>query len=149
MAESKTANPHIDAALELANKAIAFDTAGNRGESYRLWQMASDYADEHLRAETIYYWIKSGLGAALFALGDYERAIGVSEVALDWCSTLNQPLPALVMAKSYLKLGDRESAATYVQHAYSLRGDAVFNSLDPADREEMRSWVHRGGAGSA
>jgi len=142
---SETENPHSVHAWTLATKAIDVDMAGDKAEACRLWQMSSDYADEHLTGETIYHWIKSGLGSALFEIGDYEGAISVSALALDGCSGMKQPLPALIMAKSYLKLGDRESAARYVQRAYDLKGDAVLNLLDPADRGEMRSRLQRRG----
>jgi tetratricopeptide (TPR) repeat protein len=125
-------------AFEMANKAIALDAAGDRREARLQWQKASDHADRHLLGEDIYYWIKSGFGAALFEDGEYERSIAISELALDWCRKINQPLPSLTIAKAYLKLGDRQSAVAHVIAAHRLIGDDVFDQLDPADREVMR-----------
>ena len=129
---------YISEAFEMANTAIALDAAGDRREARLTWQKASDHADAHLVGEDIYFWIKSGLGAALFEEGDYERSVVVSRLALDWCLKINQPLPSLTIAKACLKLGDRQGAVAHVRAAHRLIGDDVFDQLDPADREVMR-----------
>lgn len=131
----------VSAAFEMANKAIALDAAGDRHEARIAWQKASDYADVHLAGEDIYYWIKSGLGAALFEDGDYEASIAASQRALDWCVKINQPLPSLTIAKSHLRLGDHRSAVEPVRQAHRIIGDEVFDQLDPADREVMRRHI--------
>jgi tetratricopeptide (TPR) repeat protein len=129
---------HAAVAKELADKAIGFDADRNYHQARLGWQKASDYADLHLVGADIYYWIKSGYGAALFEDGDHERSIEVSKLALDWCLKINQPLPSLTIAKAHLKLGDPRSAVAHVREAYRLIGDDVFDQLDPADREAMR-----------
>lgn len=131
--------PHDSVALEIANKAIARDAAGDHREARALWQKASDYAEAHLAGKDIYYWIKSGLGAALLEDGDYEGSIAVSQLALDWCLKINQPLPSLTIAKAYLKLGDRQNAVTHIRAAHRLIGEDAFDQLDPADRDIMRT----------
>jgi tetratricopeptide (TPR) repeat protein len=136
-------NPHAVQGLNLANRAIALGAAMNHAEARLNWQIASDYADEHLEGEDIYYWIKSGLGAALLDVGEYQAAIAVSEVALDWCVEKNQPLASLTIAKSYLKLGSGESAARHIQQARELVGDAMIDQFDPADQEAVRKQLHR------
>lgn len=129
---------HTAVAKELADKAIGFDADRNYREARLSWQKASDYADLHLAGADIYYWIKSGYGAALLEDGDYERSIEVSKLALDWCRKFAQPLPSLTIAKASLKLGDRKNALIHVRAAHRLIGDGVFDQLDPADREMMR-----------
>ncbi len=132
-------------ALEMANKAIALDADEDRRAARLQWQEASDHADAHLVGEDIYYWIKSGFGAALFEDGDYERSIAVSKLAIDWCLKINQPLPALTIAKSYLKLGDRQAAAPYVRQAHRLIGDDAFEQVEAADRQILRALAARSG----
>lgn len=136
---------HASEALEMANKAIALDADGDWRAARLQWQKASDHADAHLAGEDICYWIKSGFGAALFEDGDYERSIAVSKLALDWCLNIDQPLPALTIAKSYLRLGDRRTAAPYVRQAHRLIGDDAFEQFEAADREILRDLVSRSG----
>lgn len=138
MAKKRAETPHNHEALRLAKRGIAFDARGNRAQAAQCWEAASNYADTHLSGEDIYYWIKSGLGAALFEVGDFQRSIAVSEVALDWCSKINQPLPALTIAKCYLRLGDQQAAKRYLDHARRLAGDAILDQLDPSDQAVMR-----------
>jgi tetratricopeptide (TPR) repeat protein len=126
-------------ALELAQKGIEQGAAGNFEEAARAWQAASDFADEHLEGADIYYWIKSGLGAALFDVGRYEESITVSGLALDWCRRLGQPLPALTMAKAYFKLDDRSAALSHIDIAHGLVGDAILDQLDTGDRQAAES----------
>jgi tetratricopeptide (TPR) repeat protein len=129
---------YVSEALAMGNKAIALDAAADHYEARLNWQKASDYADVHLAGEDIYYWIKSGLGAALLDDGDYQASIAVAKLALDWCLKIKQPLPSLTIAKAYLKLGDRQNAAAHVREARCLVGNGVFEQLDPVDREVMR-----------
>ncbi|ATQ44390.1 hypothetical protein [Caulobacter mirabilis] len=125
---------HAEKALALANQGIAFDAAGDHKQAAQRWEIASDYANAHLSGEDIDYWIKSGFGAALYEIGAYERSIAVSLVALDWCSRLNQPLPALTIARCHLKLGDPQAAETYLAMARALAGDEVLTRLTPDER---------------
>lgn len=130
---------HKGKALELANKGIAFDASGSVAEAAQCWRAASDYADTYLGGEDIYYWIKSGFGAALYEIGDFHGGIAVSEIALDWCSNIGQPLPALTLVKCYLRLGDQQAARNYLDHACQLRGDAVLEHFAPQDRELLQN----------
>lgn len=132
MSGDKTA--HSEVALMLANRGIAHDANGDHDQAVEAWQTASDYADTHLAGEDIHYWIKGGLGAALFEVGAYDRSIAVSGLALDWCAELKQPLPALTIAKCHIRLGNRQSAHELLDQARRLAGDTVFERLEPADR---------------
>jgi hypothetical protein len=69
----------------------------------------------------------------------------VSKLALDWCNEIDQPLPALTIARSYLKLGDQRSAAPYVSQAHRLIGDDVFQQFEAADRKMLRDLLKRSG----
>ncbi|MGE0237105.1 MAG: hypothetical protein AB7F09_05135 [Parvibaculaceae bacterium] len=143
MKESRPKDLHISQALDLASQAIELDARGEHADARLSWQQASDQADEHLVGEDIYYWIKSGLGAILYDVGDFRRAIEVSDLALEWCLKIGQPLPSLTIAKAYLKLGEGEKAAKYVAQAHRLIGDDVFEQLDPDDRDLMRDRLRR------
>lgn len=134
MTNSETESVRTDAALALANRGILHDVNGARDQAVEAWEAASDYADTHLAGADIDYWIKSGLGAALFEAGAYERGIAVSELALDWCSKLKQPLPALTIAKCHVKLGNRQAARDSFDQARHLAGDSVLDQFEPADR---------------
>lgn len=134
MTDGETESDHGEAALALANQGIAHGANGAHDQAVEAWEAASDYADAHLTGEDIYYWIKSGLGAALFETGAYARSIAVSELALDWCSQLSQPLPALTIAQCHLRLGNRQAARHAIDQARRLAGDRVLDRLEPADR---------------
>lgn len=125
--------PHLDKALELAQMGIEFDASGQTVDAARSWQAASSYADSHLQGEDTYYWIKSGFGAALYEIGDYQGSIVESEIALDWCSGIKQPLPALTLAKCYLRLGEEDTARKYFSHACGLVGDNVLEHFRDDD----------------
>lgn len=125
MPRKQPENPHEAEALALAQKGIEAGAGGNHAEAVKHWETASDYADAHLPGADIDYWIKSGFGAALYEIGAYEQSIAISKRALDWCSALKQPLPALTLAKSYRRLGDTVNAQAFIDHARSLVGDSV------------------------
>ncbi len=127
-------NTHSRKALDLANSGIAFGARGDHAQALLSWEAASDYADEHLNGEDIYYWIKSGLGAALHDVGDFQRGIAISEIALAWCSSIKQPLPAITIARCHLRLGNTREAKAYLDRACHMAGLAVLDELDPADR---------------
>lgn len=112
-------------ALALAQKGIEAGAAGRCDEAVVHWKVASAYTDSHLPGADIDYWVKSGLGAALYDVGAYAESITASKCALDWCSALKQPLPALTMAKSYRRLGDHAAAQASLDHARRLAGDRV------------------------
>jgi hypothetical protein len=133
-------NPHEAEALVLAQKAIEAGADGKHAEAAACWEAASDYADSHLQGAGIFYWIKSGFGAALYDVGAYEQSIAVSKIALDWCSSHKAPLPALSLAKSYRRLGDDATAKIYLDHARSLVGDSAIETwLASAD-----DWANAG-----
>lgn len=134
MTNSAAESTRTEAALALANRGIAHGANGARDQAVEAWEAASHYADTHLAGEDIDYWIKSGLGMALFETGAYERAIAVSELALDWCAKLKQPLPALTIAQCHLRLGNRQRARDSINEARRLAGDSVLERLEPADR---------------
>lgn len=123
-------NPLETEALALAQKGIEAGASGRHAEAVEHWEAASIHADAHLPGADIGYWIKSGLGAALHEIGADVRSIAVSRMALEWCSARRQPLPALTMAKSYRRLGDAESAQTYLDRARSLVGDSILKEWE-------------------
>lgn len=125
MPEKQPENPHEAEALALAQKGIEAGVSRNHAQAATCWRAASDHADLHLPGADITFWIKSGLGAALYDTGAYEESIAVSKLALDWCSLQKQPLPALTMARSYRRLGDDAAAQDYIEHARRLVGDSI------------------------
>jgi tetratricopeptide (TPR) repeat protein len=125
MPREQPENPHEAEALALAQKGIEAGAGGSHAEAVKHWEAASDYADIHLPGADLDYWIKSGFGAALYEIGAYEQSIAISKRALDWCSALKQPLPALTLAKSYRRLGDDAMAQTYLDQARGLIGEAA------------------------
>ena len=128
MPEKQPENPHEAEALALAQKGIEAGASGNHAEAAACWQAASAYADGHLPGADIAFWIKSGLGAALYDVGAYEESIAASRLALDWCSSQKQPLPALTLARSYRRLGDDAAAQDYIEHARRLVGDTILEA---------------------
>ena len=130
MPNEKPKNARENEALALAQKAIEASAAGRHEDAILHWRAASAYADAHLPGADIYHWIKSGLGAALYDIGAYEESIAVSKLALDWCSALKQPLPALTMAKSYRRLGDHAAAQISLEWARGLVGDSILKGWD-------------------
>ncbi|AOF88555.1 hypothetical protein [Sinorhizobium sp. RAC02] len=130
MARKQPENPREAEALTLAQKGIEAGADERYEEAAEHWKAASDYVDAHLPGADIYYWIKSGFGAALYDVGAYEKSISVAKLALDWCSSHKRPLPALTMARCYRRLGDHAAAQTHIDLARSLVGEAV-----------MKEWV--------
>lgn len=124
-------------ALELANLGIVSGAHADHAAARRAWQEALDYAEEHLAGDAITYWIRSGLGAALFEVGDDQGALEMAGSALAWCASQRAPLASLTMAKSCLRLGDVTRAREYVRQAYSLRGEGVLTVFSPAERSVL------------
>lgn len=115
-------------ALALAQKGIEASAAEQHDEAVVHWRAALAYTDIHLPGADISFWIRSGLGAALYDAGAYEESIAISKDALDWCAGLKQPFAALTLAKSYRRLGDEAKAQTFLSHARNLAGDSVLDS---------------------
>ena len=57
--------------------------------------------------------------------------------ALAFCASVRAPLAALTMTEAYLRLDNVKCAREYAQEACRLRGVAVLNVLDPADRDVL------------
>lgn len=130
MAEKKPDNSTEKHALALAEKGIQASVDERYDDAVAHWRAASVYADAHLSGADIDYWIKSGLGAALYDIGAYAQSIAVSKLALDWCSARKRPLPALTIARSYRRLGDLGAAQASIDHARSLVGDSILKEWD-------------------
>lgn len=130
MPSKQPENPLEAKALSLAQMGIEAGAEERYAEAAEHWKAASDYADTHLEGADIYYWIKSGYGAALYDTGAYEQSIVVSKAALDWCSSHGRPLPAISIARSYRGLGDHAAAQTYLEHARNLVGDSELEIWD-------------------
>lgn len=128
MSRKNQENPLEAQALALAQKGIEAGAAERYGEAVVHWRAALAYTDTHLPDADIAFWIRSGLGAALYDAGAYEESIAVSKDALDWCAALKQPLAALTLAKSYRRLGDDAAAQAFLGQAHSLAGDSVLVS---------------------
>lgn len=145
MAKKKTTpmSPHEREAYEHARKGIRFGTEAKYGEAIDAWRLASDIADAHLAFTDMYYWVKSGYGAALCDAGQYRESIAVSLLAREWTLQRCQPLSSLSIARSYLALGEGEAAAPYLREVHGLIGDAIFEQFD----EELEADVHAAIAG--
>ncbi|MDO6704940.1 hypothetical protein [Photobacterium sp. 1_MG-2023] len=128
-------NPHADHAFALANKALFLELDGSLSEALHMWQQASVYADDHLPDDDLNFWIKSGYGSVLLENHNYEDAIAVSGLALNWCREQQQPLPFLTSAKACLKLGHTEQAAQFARQAQQISGDEIFDQFEPNDRK--------------
>ena len=113
------------------------------GEAIDAWRLASDIADAHLAFTDMYYWVKSGYGAALCDAGQYRESIAVSLLAREWTLERRQPLSSLSIARSYLALGEGEAAAPYLREVHGLIGDAIFEQFD----EDLEADVHAAIAG--
>lgn len=141
MAMKKVDDQSTAQALALANKGIACDARGETVQAVAHWQAASDYADQHLHGADIWYWIKSGLGAALLETGEFQKSIAVSQLALEWCAKIKQPLPSLTIAKCYFKLGDPAAAMPYAERAYHLKGDRISDWFEQAQWSQIQNYL--------
>lgn len=136
-------SPHEREAYELARTGIRLGTEGKYGEAIDAWRLASDIADAHLAFTDMYYWIKSGYGAALCDAGQYRESIAVSQLSREWTLERRQPLSSLSIARSYLALGEGEAATPYLREVHGLIGDAIFEQFD----EDVEADVHAAIAG--
>ncbi|MGF6255981.1 hypothetical protein [Ensifer sp. LBL] len=145
MTKKKTTpmSPHEREAYEHGRTGIRLGTEGNYGEAVDAWRLASNVADVHLALTDMYYWVKSGYGAALCDAGHHRESIAVSLLAREWTLARRQPLSSLSIARAYLALGDGEAAAPYLREVHALIGDAIFEQFD----EDAEADVHAAIAG--
>lgn len=136
MSKKKTIpmSPHEREAYEHARAGIRLETEGKLAEAVEAWRKASEIADAHLAFLDMYYWVKSGFGAALCDAGHYRESIAVSLISRQWTLERNQPLASLSIARAYLALGEGEAAVPYLRDVHHLIGDAIFDQFD-ADLE--------------
>ena len=130
-------------ALKLANRGIHHGACQHYATAVRHWQLASAFADRYLPGRDIDYWIKSGYGAALFDVAEYEQSIVVSELARAWCRGIGQPLPSLTMARAYLQMGDSSRAEPYLTETHALIGDTMYEHFSPSDQATVRALLDR------
>lgn len=151
MAKKKTKpmGPHEREAYEQARIGIRLGTEGRFAEAAEAWRLASEIADAHLAFLDMYYWVKSGYGAALCDAGRYRESIAVSLLAREWTLERHQPLSSLSIARSYLALGEGEAAAPYLRDVHHLIGEAIFEQFDKdveADVHAAIAGLENGGA---
>lgn len=138
MTGEAAAGAHKARAMELATSGIGAAASGEWNAARDAWREALAYAERHLPDDEVVFWIRSGFGDALCRGGDHRGALAMAGSALEWCAGKRAPLAALTMATSSLRLGDLEGGLAYARQACALRGEAVLNALDPADRAILR-----------
>ncbi|HEV7306534.1 hypothetical protein [Ensifer sp.] len=142
-------NPHEREAYQHARAGIRLGTEADYAGAAEAWRQASDIADAHLALTDMYFWIKSGYGAALCDAGHHQKSIAVSELAREWTLAQRQPLASLSIARAYLALGDGAAAAPFLREVYGLIGDALFEQFDEAlgaDLHAAIAGLENGGA---
>lgn len=122
--------PLENVVLEHANAGIALGTQRRFEESLEQWRLAAQLADANFEGEDLYYWVKSGYGAALHDVGRHRDSIAVSKLVREWTLSLRQPLASMTIARSYLALGEAENAYPHIRDVHRLAGDEVFNLFD-------------------
>ncbi|MEI2300372.1 hypothetical protein [Ensifer sp. MJa1] len=151
MTKKKTTpmSPHEREAYEHARAGIRLGTEGKLAEAVDAWRQASEIADAHLAFLDMYYWVKSGYGAALCDAGHYRESITVSMISREWTLERNQPLSSLSIARAYLALGEGEAAVPYLRDVHHLIGDAIFEQFDADLEPEVQAAIAGRGNGDA
>lgn len=132
-------HPREREAFDQANEGIRLGAAGDHLHAVKHWEKASRIADEHLQGSDINFWIKSGYGAALFDVDQYDESIATSEIARQWCLGHGQPLASLSIARSYLALGQTATARPYLREIHSLIGNDIFPVFKDSEAENIRN----------
>ncbi|OCP01100.1 MULTISPECIES: hypothetical protein [unclassified Ensifer] len=136
-------SPHERQAYDHARNGIRLGTEAKYTEAVEAWRLASDIADAHLAFTDMYYWIKSGYGAALCDAGRYRESIAVSMLSRELTLERRQPLSSLSIARSFLALAEGEAAAPHLRDVHNLIGDAIFEQFD----QDLEADVHAAIAG--
>lgn len=117
--------------LDLANQAIAHQTAGEYRQAAKHWARAIDLAQLGLDdGDDIRHWLSSGAAEALYRLGDYPGCIVAARAASEWGRQRHAPLAALLLGQAQLRLGQREAALIALREAREIGGEAVWDAVD-------------------
>ncbi|QWP77237.1 hypothetical protein J5226_02190 [Lysobacter sp. K5869] len=116
--------------IDLANQAIAHQTAGEYRQAAKHWARAIDLADAGLDGDEIRHWLSSGAAEALYRLGDYPGCILAARAAREWSRQQHAPLAALLLGQALLRLGRRDAALEALREARSIGGEAVWDAID-------------------
>lgn len=141
-------SPREREAYEYARTGIRLGTEGRYFEAVEAWRQASDVVDTHLVGTDMYYWVKSGLGAALCDAGLCRESIAVSMLAREWTLERHQPLASLSIARSYLALGEGEKAVPYLRDVHGLIGDAILDQFDEDVTAQVQAAIAGNGEAS-
>ncbi|BAW00021.1 conserved hypothetical protein [Lysobacter enzymogenes] len=116
--------------LDLANQAIAHQTAGEHRQAAKHWARAIALADIGLGDDEIRHWLSAGAAEALYRLGDYPGCILAARAAREWGRQRHAALPALLLGQAQLRLGGREAALEALREAREIGGDTVWDAID-------------------
>lgn len=122
-----------------ASAGIALGAERRLEDALEQWRLASQLADANFEGEDLYYWVKSGYGAALHDVGRHRESIAVSKLVRAWTLSLRQPLASMTIARSYLALGEAENAHPHIQDVQRLVGDEVFALFDRSYVADIRN----------
>lgn len=115
--------------LDLANQAVAHQTAGEFRQAAKHWSRAIDLAGAGFD-EDIRHWLSCGAAESLYRLGDYPGCILAARAAAQWSRLRRAPLAALLLGQALLRQGAREPALDALREARELGGDAVWDAID-------------------
>lgn len=116
--------------LDLANQAIAHQTAGEHRQAAKHWARAIALADIGLGDDEIRHWLSAGAAEALYRLGDYSGCILAARAAREWGRQRHAALPALLLGQALLRLGRREEALEALREARLIGSESVWDAID-------------------
>lgn len=116
-------------ALDLANQAIAHQSAGEYRQAAKHWARAIDLAGAGLE-DDIRHWLSCGAAESLYRLGDYPGCVLAARAAAEWSRQQHAPLSALLLGQALLRLGAREPALDALREARAIGGEAVWDAID-------------------
>ena len=121
-----------DALEEICDQGNEAMDEGNPEEALVFFRQALEILPPPAEDWEVYGWIQAAMGDAKFALHAYNEALEHFDRAAAYAGEDENPFVLMRIGQCYRRLKDEANAAEYLQRAFAIDGEDIFDE-DPDD----------------
>jgi tetratricopeptide (TPR) repeat protein len=129
--EEALSNNIIRKINHLCDKGDAYFDELNLAEAIKTYKAALDLLPEPFIEWEISTYLTVGIADAFFYLQDFAEVASFMELALLTPEGLENPLVHLRLGQACLELNETDRARKYLQRAFDMEGEEIFQDDDP------------------
>lgn len=121
-----------DALEEICDQGNEAMDEGEPEEALVFFRQALEILPQPAEDWEVFGWLQAAMGDARFTLRDYDAALDHFEKAAAYAGEEENPFVLMRLGQIYRRLGKENIAVDYLQRAYGIDGEALFDE-DPDD----------------